>query len=70
MSWRRRMRGAELAQVSVGLGLAAHGDHFVAAPGEHVDRDAAHAARSAGDDHGPLRGAWPLCSIWWMASAR
>ena len=43
-------RRAELTEIGLGIGLAAHGHDLVAAPGQHVDRDAPDAAAGSGHD--------------------
>ena len=43
----------ELTEIRLSLAFAAQCHDFVTAPGEHVDREAADAARGAGDDDRP-----------------
>ena len=48
------LRGTQVTQVCIGLWLATHRCHFVAAAREHVDREAADAAGRTGDHHPPF----------------
>ena len=61
-------RGAEPAQVGLGVRAAGYRGHLVAEPREQRHRDRADAAGGAGDQHRPGRGARPWPSSAMIAS--